>query len=318
MDRPLVTIMIPTRNNASTIARCLASVLEQDYDNLLVSALDNQSTDDTYDVLVDFERRYRRRMITGRTYGAVSQNELRARCQGMSSPRGRFVQFIDPNDVLLPSYVSRSVDLLASSPKVGCVLAHADVVLPSGDLQVTRPFRPTDEIISGERMMATLMADGFGMNVVQMYRSEVFHLYWAEGRVFNRLPVYLPLVMASTISDFAYFRDGLARRGDEETIAGDRFVPSLEQMFEHYLFLNAFNGIAARYKRNEVCALFPKAVQRLGHSCVRAGGVALDAGDIAAARGLLSQALAFAPEIAESDEFKRQAAAFPASMPNWP
>ena len=57
MDRPLVTIMIPTRNNASTIARCLASVLEQDYDNLLVSALDNQSTDDTYDVLVDFERR---------------------------------------------------------------------------------------------------------------------------------------------------------------------------------------------------------------------------------------------------------------------
>ena len=56
-------------------------------------------------------------MITGRTYGAVSQNELRARCQGMSSPRGRFVQFIDPNDVLLPSYVSRSVDLLASQPE---------------------------------------------------------------------------------------------------------------------------------------------------------------------------------------------------------
>ena len=45
MDKPLVSILIPTCDEADTLDRCLRSALDQDYDNLMVIALDNQSKD---------------------------------------------------------------------------------------------------------------------------------------------------------------------------------------------------------------------------------------------------------------------------------
>jgi chlorobactene glucosyltransferase len=51
--RPLVSIIVPARNEELNIRRCLQSLLEQDYDNYEVIAVDDGSTDATEAILDD-------------------------------------------------------------------------------------------------------------------------------------------------------------------------------------------------------------------------------------------------------------------------
>lgn len=44
---PSLTVIVPARNEAADVAACLQSLLQQDYDNLQIIAVDDRSTDDT-------------------------------------------------------------------------------------------------------------------------------------------------------------------------------------------------------------------------------------------------------------------------------
>jgi hypothetical protein len=284
--------------------------VEQDYDNLIITALDNQSNDDTYDILVDFERQYRDRLYTGRTCTRASHNEHRLSCMRLINPRSRLIQYLSATDVLNPTYVSRVVELFESNEQTGCVLTHADIIQPSGVIAPAPRHRSSDCILPGDIQMEAFMVLGFDLQVVQLYRIETYRLYLNEGLIFNRFPDWLPLVMASSISDFGYICDALAWRGDARTIHGDQFIPSLEDLFEHYLFLQAFSTIAARLGRKGVCAQLPHALRRLSRECIGCSSLLLHRGDFQRARSYLSLALAYLPEIADTQDFKQLAASF--------
>lgn len=51
---PKASIIIPAYNSAKTITRCLAGVLEQDYDNLEIIIIDDGSTDETVRLVSEF------------------------------------------------------------------------------------------------------------------------------------------------------------------------------------------------------------------------------------------------------------------------
>lgn len=52
--RPLVSVLIPARNEAAVISGCLESLLAQDYSNLEFLILNDQSTDDTGAIIAQF------------------------------------------------------------------------------------------------------------------------------------------------------------------------------------------------------------------------------------------------------------------------
>src|ERR1700680_149023 len=47
VNGPLVSVIVPARNEERNIRRCVTSLLEQDYENLEVVVVDDGSTDDT-------------------------------------------------------------------------------------------------------------------------------------------------------------------------------------------------------------------------------------------------------------------------------
>ena len=55
---PLVSILVPARNEARTIARCVISLVRQDYPHCEVLVLDDQSEDATADIADQVARRY--------------------------------------------------------------------------------------------------------------------------------------------------------------------------------------------------------------------------------------------------------------------
>ena len=51
VETPLVSILVPARNEEKNITRCLKSLQAQDYDNFEVIVVDDCSTDDTLKII---------------------------------------------------------------------------------------------------------------------------------------------------------------------------------------------------------------------------------------------------------------------------
>jgi hypothetical protein len=305
MDKPLVAILIPVYNQAETLGRCLDSVLLQDYPNLVVAALDNQSTDGSYDILLEYEKRFRDRLYTGRMFTHVSPTEHRNRALGLISPRTRYLQYLDPADALAAGCIARGAELLLANERIGCVLTHSDLIQPSGAITPSPRPAPPAAVVPGDDQMQRFMEQGLEVDAGQLYRIEVYRLAFAEGVIFNHFPGWLALVMASSIADFGAIPEPLVHCGNPRALLGEAYIPSVEACFEHYLFLQTFNRIAARLGREAVCAHLPTAILRLGRECVRCAGVLRSGGDLMGTRTYASLALTFAPEIGDTPEFQR-------------
>ncbi|HKS70974.1 MAG TPA: glycosyltransferase, partial [Ktedonobacterales bacterium] len=57
-DRPLVSILIPARNESRAIGRCVESLARQDYPRCEVLVLDDHSTDGTAAIVAELAARY--------------------------------------------------------------------------------------------------------------------------------------------------------------------------------------------------------------------------------------------------------------------
>lgn len=102
-ERPLVSIIIPTRNSARTLGACLASIARQTYAPLEVIVVDNSSSDAT-------------REIAGEHGAVLTSGPERSaqRNDGARNASGSHLLFIDSDMVLEPSVVEDCVEAARS------------------------------------------------------------------------------------------------------------------------------------------------------------------------------------------------------------
>jgi len=109
--RDLLSVIIPCRNEARYIARCLDSVVSSDYpkDRLEIFVIDGQSDDGTRKILEDYRRRY--------PYITVLENARRitpcALNTGIRAARGTVILRMDAHARITPSYLSHCVNALS-------------------------------------------------------------------------------------------------------------------------------------------------------------------------------------------------------------
>lgn len=107
MKSSCVTVVITTFNSAKFIEDSVASVRDQDFPDISLLAVDNNSTDDTLLRLSKLDVDY----ITEGTQGAGA-----ARNRGLNRINTEFVLFLDSDDRLLPTAISNLVHGLLDSP----------------------------------------------------------------------------------------------------------------------------------------------------------------------------------------------------------
>lgn len=95
---PVVSVIIPVHNGERFLAECLNSVLAQTLEHLEVIVVDDASTDGTPQMLEEYAvvHRNRLRVVTRRQPTGVSG----ARNAGLAAARGRYVAFVDADDVV--------------------------------------------------------------------------------------------------------------------------------------------------------------------------------------------------------------------------
>ena len=108
---PLVSVVMPTYDRLPLLREAVASVLAQTVTDLELLVVDNGSADGTREYLAGHEDPRLRAITTERLFTAG-----RARNAGLAAARGRFVAFLDSDDLWAPPKLERQLQALARSP----------------------------------------------------------------------------------------------------------------------------------------------------------------------------------------------------------
>ena len=106
--KPWVTVICTSYNHESYVQQALQSVIDQDYPNVELIIIDNGSTDQTAARIAQFvQHQPSIRFIQNKTNLGLNK----AFNQGLSQAGGRYIIDLAADDVLLPSRITKQVDL---------------------------------------------------------------------------------------------------------------------------------------------------------------------------------------------------------------
>jgi glycosyltransferase involved in cell wall biosynthesis len=145
---PTVSVVIPAFNAERFVAAALDSVLAQTFKDFEIVVVDDGSTDDTPRALNAYA-------------GAITLERQRnqgvalARNRGVEISRGRWVAFLDADDLWLPEKLAAQMKALAEDP--GCGAACSSFVEVDADL---RPMRTVHWESCHEPLLTSLLLRG--------------------------------------------------------------------------------------------------------------------------------------------------------------
>jgi glycosyltransferase involved in cell wall biosynthesis len=116
-----VTVVVPCYNSMRYLEECLKSVLNQDYDDYVVWAYDNESTDGTYEYLLDLEKK-RSRLTVFRLPNIYPNGYGEAQEHVIKNLKTDYVTFVGSDDFLDVDYISKCMKIINHAPKkIKCV-----------------------------------------------------------------------------------------------------------------------------------------------------------------------------------------------------
>jgi glycosyltransferase involved in cell wall biosynthesis len=121
---PTVSVILPVRNCADTVAEAVESILAQTYDDFELLLIDDHSTDGTAEAA---PRDARLKTIPNPGNGLV--DALNA---GLERARGEFIARMDGDDVSLPERFERQIEVVKADEKLGVVGCGVSLMCPSG------------------------------------------------------------------------------------------------------------------------------------------------------------------------------------------
>jgi glycosyltransferase involved in cell wall biosynthesis len=117
----LVTVVIPTYNQAWCIEETIASVFSQTYPNVEIIVVDDASTDDTSVRLEPYRDRIRY-LRHRRNQGKRLGDPAAARNTGIRNAHGEFVAFLDGDDLWEPEKLAIQIDTAHRYPQAGLLI----------------------------------------------------------------------------------------------------------------------------------------------------------------------------------------------------
>ena len=132
-DKPLVSIVTPSFNQAPYLEVAMTSVLEQVYPNIEYILIDGGSTDASVEII--------KRHANKITYwvSEPDRGQTDAINIGFSRATGKYLAWLNADDRFRPNAVAEAVDFLETHSEVGMVYGNADYIDSQG--RVVGQFR---------------------------------------------------------------------------------------------------------------------------------------------------------------------------------
>ncbi|MDP6673510.1 MAG: glycosyltransferase, partial [Gammaproteobacteria bacterium] len=125
-SNPLISIVVPAHNAATTIKETIDSVLRQTLTDFELLIIDDGSTDDTVKIVAN---------ITDsrvHCFSFANEGPSAARNRGIERTTGEFVAFLDADDLWLPGKLAAQVDALRRNPDAALAFSWSDSIDEAG------------------------------------------------------------------------------------------------------------------------------------------------------------------------------------------
>jgi glycosyltransferase involved in cell wall biosynthesis len=245
---PAVSVIIPAYNVASYIAETLESVFAQTYREFETIVVNDGSTDNTENRIAPFRSRI---VYLHKTNGGVHS----ARNAGLKVSRGRYIAFLDGDDIWMPRYLEALLGMMESDPGISAVYPNAYLFgSPHFAGKLHQGVFPVSEPVTFERV---LKRECFIFCSVLLRRSVIDEVgvfdegLWAQGA--EDLDLWLRILQGGhrfhfttePLVKYRWRHNSLSNNGVgmlrsvihvyEKWISDERTTPGQRQWIESYL-----------------------------------------------------------------------------------
>ncbi|MFN0108596.1 MAG: glycosyltransferase family 2 protein [Blastocatellia bacterium] len=173
--QPKVSVIIPTYNSAPFIVATIRSVLDQTYSNYEVVIVDDGSTDDTLQILNAFVASSCDLVDKIRFFSKSNGGPASARNMAIKNSTGKYMAFLDGDDLWTPDKLAEQVEFLERHPEIGMTFAEA-VVFTEQNSQ--KEFREKIGYTGVTSFCYLLLGDHIPNSTVMMRRECVDKIGW--------------------------------------------------------------------------------------------------------------------------------------------
>jgi len=168
-ENPLVSILVYNYNYGRYLEECLESLVAQTYKNIEINFSDNASTDDSWEVALKFSNKYPGYIALTRNRKNFGSDANFRNCA--VNRRGKYFINMCSDDVLLPGFVERCVNVLESDSEIGYVMVHREIIDADSNRQEEPPFYNQSCVVPGHEQAAVYMMAAVNPSVSQIMYS---------------------------------------------------------------------------------------------------------------------------------------------------
>jgi len=168
----LVTVIIPCHNGEKLVGRAIKSVLAQSYQNVELLVIENNSTDNTFAILKEFEKEYADKITV---YAEKKKGACAARNLGLSKAKGEWIQFLDADDELLPLKIEKQMALVKND--------NPDIVIDDYTIYHSVTQKPHVSMVAQDDPWLGLINSRLGITSANLWKRESLLKVkgWDEG-----------------------------------------------------------------------------------------------------------------------------------------
>jgi len=124
---PKVTIAIPTYNRSNFIAESITSAINQTFTDIEILIIDNNSSDNTKNVVKSFNDKRIRYIKNDINIGMMNNwNEC------IKKSRAKYLMILGDDDILLPNFIEESLKVFSKHKNLGFTFSHINKVDENG------------------------------------------------------------------------------------------------------------------------------------------------------------------------------------------
>lgn len=303
--QPLVSVCVYNYQYGRYLRQCLESVAVQTYPNIELCFADNGSTDDSWEIALDFSHRYQGRMSLTRSrmnFGAQSNQDIT-----MFDAVGKYILFLCSDDAMQPTFIERCVTLLEQHPEAAFAMVHRDVLDDTGNVTHEPAFYDQTCLIPGDEQTGVYMMTSVNPSISQiLYLRNRFHekntigthnSRWFGARIldFNLCCDY-PMI---------YIKEPLLLNRVHNMSEGAMLSDTLLQCMGEYSLVHQFADKALSQGHHKTAARLGEAITKIGKLCLRYCLRFLLQGETITARQYLHLAEAIWPEVVQDETHAR-------------
>lgn len=208
MENELISIIMPAFNAEKTIKESIDSILNQTITDFKIYIIDDNSTDTTSKIIHSFNDQ---RIIY--IYNDINQGVSKSRNIGIKKCKGKYIAFLDSDDLWFPNKLEKQIELLEDGWRVVC--SNYITFTKNGDGNSKKRLAP--EIIFYKK----LLYSNFIGNLTGIYNSNILGKFYQKEKGHEDYIMWLEIIK---VARTAYcIQEPLAKyRISEKSLSGNK------------------------------------------------------------------------------------------------